>query len=70
MGGTHGRDARREGGHVLAASVPECQEALSILLLRCGCVRSRHLVRFRLSAESYRWRLAAPLVFPQNTKGF
>ena len=39
----------------LAASVPECQESLSILLLRPGCVRSRHLVRCLLAAKGAAW---------------
>ena len=39
----------------LAASVPECQESLSILLVRCGCARSRHLVRCLLAAKGAAW---------------
>ncbi len=50
-----GRDAGKEDVPLLAASVPECQEALSILLLRCGCGRSRHLVRCLLAAKGAAW---------------
>ena len=50
-----GRDAGREDGYTLAASVPECLELLGILLLRPGCVRSRHLVRCLLAAKGAAW---------------
>ena len=48
-------NAGRGGWHTLAASVPECQESLSILLVRCGCGRSRHLVRCLPAAKDAAW---------------
>ena len=52
------RDAGSGDWHPpLAASVPEWQEALSILLVRCGCVWSCHLVRFSMwSVKHSLWK--------------
>ena len=49
------RNAGRADGTALPASIPECQEALSILLVHPGCVRSRHLVRCLLAAKGAAW---------------